>query len=258
VSPSESPRVAVFVAPDEILCRPMGGAGKPGDSFRATIAGAAEMQAALTDYLSAGTRRGARLHVLLSQALANFTVAPWSDALLEPRQAEIYLRGAFEAVLGEQAGRLRVASEDRGYREPRIACGVDAAWIEAVERAAAAKQARIEWLGPWFERAWRRHRSRLERGEAWCVAVERSGYAVASVRQGRVVDITFQPGDTATAGIARQLQRLSLREGLEAELPVWMIEPGAARSDLPAGWKALPWRSVHLTDWGDRVAELAA
>ncbi len=236
---TRAPRIAIGLAPE-------------GAAARQTVGKAAELRehaaepaferdwrpalACLGELLSGGRYRGTRLTVALAHSLTRFLGVPWSDALMDRRGAQHYLRAQFAAVFGEVSERWTFAAEDAPRGRPRLACAVDGELLEALHRTAQAQGARIESIAPWLVTAFNRAREGMA-SDGWFAAIEPGRLALVEVRAGSARQIALQnwSGDCAPA-LERSVSRTVLRTGGASGLPVQVADltQGGGRTWLAA------------------------
>jgi hypothetical protein len=192
--------------------------------------------AALRAHCEQHALRGACLQVLLSQAFVRFLVAPWSMALTSPASAAAYLCALFDATHGTRASGWSCTTEERIAEEPRIAAGVERALIDELAASASACGARLGGVAPWIVPAFARERRRLKRAAGWYAAIEPGWITLAALRGGRIEEVSRAAFEgAAEPALERALRRQSLRQGIEAPLPVWT----AGRADSIDAWPEL-------------------
>ncbi len=148
--------------------------------------------AALQTWLARADRPGAGLPLSLALASrwCHTIVAPWSDALLTPAGAERFLRTQMAALYGEAARGWRVSADDAPYGRPRLACGIDAAFLHGLEAAARAHGHACQAIEPVLGVAWRALAPSRPRAFA---VVEAGRLMLGAAQGGRIVALQSQP-----------------------------------------------------------------
>jgi hypothetical protein len=123
--------------------------------------------------------------VVLSNRLVRYALVPWSDALATPAEKEAYLRHHFAKIHGERAKAWTLRSSEGPPRAPRLASAVDAALVEAIKSAFAARgRVRLASIQPQLMHEVNAARRRLPANGAWLVMAEPERACVALLAEG--------------------------------------------------------------------------
>ena len=139
---------------------------------------------ALARQVAAGAMQGAEVTVVLSSHFAHYTAFPRSDVLASPAEEEAFARHCFARVHGDLAEGWRIKVNPASERGARLACGVEAALIEALEKVMAPLGGRYRSLQPHLMASFNRWRTRLGKRPGWFVVAEPNLLCIALIRDG--------------------------------------------------------------------------
>ncbi len=159
----------------------------------------------------AGTiRRGARVHVLVSDQIAALALLPWQDELSSPAEWLAYAHACFErqGVAIEQGWIAH--TEFRDHRAAGIAYAVRGAWLRALIALVEGCGLRLGTVLPVAACVYLAHRPQEKSAQAVVLLLEPHRATALLYRRGSLTGIDVEPAmqDGATA-----LRRLLLRVG---------------------------------------------
>lgn len=173
----------------------------------------------------------APLSVSLSGRWCQAVMVPWSDALLAEPAATRFLQMQLSAIYGDAARNWSIANDDAPYGEPRAACGIDAALLQALRTSLGKRCNTIE---PILGTA-----ARMPAGLPAFAIVEPGKLTMATTAHGRIAAICSQPcGAAWAAELERAWQRWMLRmpelDGIRAVAVIDLSGRAPALATMPA------------------------
>lgn len=209
---------------------------------------------ALSRLLEQPSARHSDLFVVLSDHFARYATLPWTPELKGEADWVAYARHSLAATYGRQAAGWELCVPSSGRGKPRIACGIEAELVHAVQNAALEAEVRLQSIRPQLAVVFNRLRATLDRGEAW-LAVQESerwtlcvlaGGALQAVRSRRTQGdgLKVLAGMLAREGLFGQLERSAKRVIVYADEPIAQpAEParaGVRLDDLTLGPREAP------------------
>lgn len=188
--------------------------------------------------------RGA-LHVVLAGRFARWQLLPWRAELSRPQEFAAFAQLRFREAYGKAAEGWRVlaAPQPPGHCVP--ACAVDAALLDALQKAAGAGRARLASVRPYYAAAFDRWRGRLKHGPAWFGVAEDDCLTLGLVRDGDWLGLRAQrlSGDWREA-LPGLMAQLGIAAGVDAAAPPLFMagegEAPAVEGAAPLSWLAPP------------------
>lgn len=153
------------------------------------------------------------LMITLASRWSRMMIVPWSDALLTEQNAKRFLQGQFVALYGERARDWLVVSDSAPYGQPRLACGIDAELLDALQQIALENKLQCRAVESIIAIAWRAIVAALGSGTKACAVIESGRLTLATTRRGRIVAIQSQACGNAWH---RELSQAWLRWTLRA------------------------------------------
>jgi hypothetical protein len=156
-------------------------------AFAPAEAGVPAWQAA-TDALAEKVSRATLPHVqvklILSSHFVHYLVIPWRDGLSNQEEEWAYARHCFERVHGSDAAhwKLRLCSDTPG--EPRLACAVEPALIEALRTHLSPLGRRYRSLQPHLMACFNSCRAQMGKDPTWLVVAEPGLLCLARLQDG--------------------------------------------------------------------------
>lgn len=155
--------------------------------------------------------RGGRCSIVLSNHYCRYVLVPGDAGLANARERETYARLQFEHVYGAAVASgwdVRVGEGPAGAA--RLACAVDRALVDELERACGAATVAVASVTPMLCAAFDRHRARFTSHRFWFAAAEEGRLCLAAVenRQWRSIAsqrTTGDPGEELGAMLERAL-----------------------------------------------------
>ncbi len=213
-------------------------------AFAPAQAGVPAWQAAtdaLAQIISTTALPRAQVKLILSNHFVHYLVIPWRDGLSNQEEEWAYARHCFERVHGSDAAhwKLRLCSDTPG--EPRLACAVEPALIEALRAHLGPLGRRYRSLQPHLMASFNSCRAQIGKGPTWLVVAEPGLLCLALLQDGRWHSINrVKVGPDWLNELPRLLEREEyLLEGARPCLDVVLIAPDAMQAlALPAGkWR---------------------
>jgi len=196
---------------------------------------------ALAEKVSPAALPRAHVKLILSNHFVHYLVIPWRDGLSNQEEHWAYARHCFERVHGGGAAqwKLRLCSDTPG--EPRLACAVEPALIEALRTHLGPLGRRYRSLQPHLMASFNSCRAHIGKGPTWLVVAEPGLLCLALLQDGCWHSVNRVK---VGADWINELPRLLEREAclLDCATPcldVVLIAPDATRPlVLPAGkWR---------------------
>jgi hypothetical protein len=144
---------------------------------------------ALAGEVERGAFAGADVSVVLSSGLVRYAVVPHSGALAGEQEQLAFARHCFARIYGAEADAWALRLSDAQPRKPRLACAVDQALIEALDRVLAPLGARYRSLQPHLMASFNRWRARLGERPGWFVVAEPGLLCLALLRRGQWLSV---------------------------------------------------------------------
>jgi hypothetical protein len=132
----------------------------------------------------AGELSGADVTVVLSNHFVHYVLVPWSDALNKEEDQLTFARHRLARVHGSLAEGWLLRLSQANSRQPRLACGVDKALIDALNAVMAPIGGRYRSLQPHFMASFNRWRARLSEQPGWFVVAEPGLVCLALLQDG--------------------------------------------------------------------------
>ena len=120
--------------------------------------------------------------VVLSNHFVHYVLVPWNELLKSEEDQMAFARHRLVHVHGSLAESWSLRLSQANSRQPRLACGVDKALIDALNAVMAPLGARYRSLQPHFMASFNRWRGRLSERSSWFVVAE-SGLACLALLQ---------------------------------------------------------------------------
>jgi hypothetical protein len=127
---------------------------------------------ALAAKVLAGELSGGDVTLVLSNHFVHYVLVPWSDLLRSEEDQLAFARERFVRVHGGAAENWLIRLSQANPREPRLACGVDKALIDAVDAVMAPVASRFSSLQPYLMASFNRLRTRLGMAWGWFAVAE--------------------------------------------------------------------------------------
>ena len=156
-------------------------------AFAPAEAGVPAWQAAtdaLAQKVSPAALPRAQVKLILSNHFVHYLVIPWRDGLSNQEEEWAFARHCFERVHGSDAAhwKLRLCSDTRG--EPRLACAVEPALIEALRAHLGPLGRRYRSLQPHLMASFNSCRAQIGSGPTWLVVAEPGLLCLALLQDG--------------------------------------------------------------------------
>ena len=170
--------------------------------------------AALQRYLQQPERPGAGLpiSVILSSQWCRMMIVPWSDAMLKDGSMARFLQSQYMALYGDEARDWAIATDDAGYGQPRLACGMERDLLQGLQQLALDNKHACQSIESVVSVAWRAIAD-VSGGEHTAFAVaEPRWLTICKLEKGRITAVHSQACDSAwPAELVRAWQRWTLR-----------------------------------------------
>lgn len=140
--------------------------------------------AALDTALGDDVRRGARLHVVLSNRFVRYAVVPWQEGLHGAAEDAAYMRHVFTEVYGSVADRWDLCASAGSHGQPRLASAIDIDLLAALRRTCAARGLALRAVCPRLGSIFNRYRKRIA-ASGWLVMAESNCLCIALFDGGR-------------------------------------------------------------------------
>lgn len=196
-------------------------------------------------------QRGAKVTVVLSNHFVRYLLVPWNDALASEEEELAHARHCFSQVYGAVAEGwdIRLSSAPGGAQ---VACAVDRALLDDLERAVAAGGLRLHSVQPYLMAAFNTLRRDLADSLVWLVLAERGKLCLAALRNGHWNSlINVQADDGWAHALPALLARQRLLTGLdELSGEVYLVAPDdkAEQPLQQAGEKVRPLRAAPMPE----------
>lgn len=126
----------------------------------------------LAGKVRAGALSGADVTLVLSNHFVHYVLVPWSELLTSEAEQLAFARHRFMRVHGSSAESWLLRLSQASPRQPRLACGVDEALIDALNAVMAPVGGRYRSLQPHLMASFNRWRTRLSVRPGWFVVAE--------------------------------------------------------------------------------------
>lgn len=207
---------------------------------------------ALQIYLQQADRpgRGLPVSVALPSRWCRLAMAPWSDAMLTEEGIARFLQSQYTALHGDGARDWVFATDDAGYGQPRLACGIERELLQDLQQLVVGHQHRCEAVEPIVSIAWRAVAASAGAGIGAFAVVEADWLTLCHVANGRIATIQSQPcSQMWPVELVRAWQRWALRlpelAGI-AHVAVVNLSGDEAKPDLPDLFKTVVLPSCEL------------
>jgi hypothetical protein len=140
---------------------------------------------ALAGKVRAGVLSGADVTLVLSNHFVHYALVPWSELLSSEEEQLAFARHRYTRVHGSAAEGWLLKLSQTGPRQPRLACGVDGALIEALNKVMAPVGNRYRSLQPHLMASFNRWRTRLGVRPGWFVVAEPGLLCLALLQDGQ-------------------------------------------------------------------------
>lgn len=158
--------------------------------------------------------RGGDVSIVLSNHFARYVLVPRNGELSGEEEELGFARHCFAEVYGHAADSWTIRlSADGG--ESQVACGVDAALLEALESTVEGAGRHLRSVQPYLMVAFNRWRRALAGPLVWFVLAEEGQLCLAALRKGRWVELATRHAGT---GWSRELPAMLARQRLLAGL----------------------------------------
>lgn len=157
-------------------------------SFAPADAGAPLWQAAvdaLASEVAAGAMAGAAVTLVLSNRFVHYTPVPHSDALGSAEEELAFVRHCFARVHGSQADAWAIRLSRARPRKTRLACGVDQALVDALDKVMTPLGRHYRSLQPHLMASFNRWRGKLAGRPGWFVVAEPGMLSIALLGDGQ-------------------------------------------------------------------------
>jgi len=255
--------VALF--PDRLIVSRVGGAGlrrvkhKEIATFAPAAPGTPPWQPAL-EALAAKVRTGdlsgADVTLVLSNHFVHYALVPWSELLKSEEDQVAFARQRFVRVHGDGAAGWWIRVSRAIPRQPRPACAISEALVEAVYAVMDPLGERFQSLQPHLMASFNRCRDRLGTHTGWFVVAEPGLLCVSLLQDGhwrsvRTVKLDPEQPLTLTGVLARE--QFLVESGAECDLvSVFAPDMPAVATQDAGRWKIenllpvlLPGMSAH-------------
>jgi hypothetical protein len=140
---------------------------------------------ALAGQVSGGALAGANVRVVLSSGLVRYALVPHSDALTGEQEEIAFARHCFARIYGSQADDWVIRLSAAQPRRTRLACAVEKALLDALDRVLAPLGERYRSLQPHLMASFNRWRARLGERPGWFVVAEPGLLCLTLLRDGQ-------------------------------------------------------------------------
>lgn len=177
--------------------------------------------------------RGARVTVVLSNHFVRYLLVPRNAALASDAEELAHARHCFSQVYGAVAEGwdVRLSSAPGGAQ---VACAVDRALLDDLERAVAAGGLRLHSVQPYLMAAFNTLRRELADSLVWLVLAERGRLCLAALHNRQWSSlVNVQADDGWANGLPELLARQRLLAGHEERSgEVWLVATPDERAAL--------------------------
>jgi hypothetical protein len=139
---------------------------------------------ALSAWLAQQQQPGARLHIVLSARFVRWQLLAWQPQLKRPEEWAAYALLRFRHTYGASVDGWRLAYPDPQPGQAVPVSATDVTLLEALQAMAAAHNAQIAQVTPYFSAAFDRWRKRLGRHTAWFGVVEPGHISLCLINKG--------------------------------------------------------------------------
>lgn len=195
---------------------------------------------------AAGSGAPPEVHVTLSGAFARWELLPWNPAIGSEVERAAYARLCFEKSYGGLTRDWTLRQVDARPGAPTLACAIDSALVDALQRTCTEAGARLRSVAPYFSAAAQRWRGRLPGRAGWFGTMDDDAVVLAAWQGGawRGVHVRRQVADPADA-LPGMLEQLATGLDLDAAaLPLFLASSGAP---VAVRWPVVPvWLAPDL------------
>lgn len=140
---------------------------------------------ALERMVTEGALAGANVTLVLSSHFVHYTLVPWNDLLKSEDDQLAFARQRFIGVHGSAAEDWALRLSRAESRQPRLACGVPQALLDALNAVMAPVGNRYRSLQPHLMASFNRWRARLGAQPGWFVVAEPGLACLALLQDGQ-------------------------------------------------------------------------
>jgi hypothetical protein len=186
---------------------------------------------ALASKVLAGALSGADVTIVLSNHFVHYVLVPWSELLRSEEDQLAFARERFVRVHGSLAEGWLLRLSQASPRQPRLACGVEKALIDALNAVMAPVSGRYRSLQPYLMASFNHWRARLGVRLGWFVVAEPGLLCLALLKDGQWQSMrTIRLGPDWPNELSGALAREQFLVDSQTESEhVWVFAP-----DLPA------------------------
>lgn len=182
--------------------------------------------AAMLTSLEKPLRKGSRVHVLVSDALAAILPLPWQVALVTPQEMQGYARACFDQQGIHIDESWAVATAFRHYGATGLAFAISDVWLRELLDLLAGRQLRVSSILPACLAAyWRAPNTFIGRRALLLHEPQRLSALVYDGK--RLLGHDVQPLlGAAELGVTRLLRRIAITHGSIKRIDQWQAWPG--------------------------------
>jgi hypothetical protein len=163
---------------------------------------------ALAAKVLTGELSGGDVTLVLSNHFVHFVLVPWSALLRSEEDQLAFARERLVRVHGSAAESWALRLSQANPQQPRLACGVDKALIDAVAAVMAPIGGRFRSLQPYLMASFNRLRTRLGSAPGWLAVAEPGLLCLALLGNGQWQSVrTIRLGPDWTSDLSRALAR---------------------------------------------------
>ncbi|MDD5330550.1 MAG: hypothetical protein PHX38_11120 [Sulfuricella sp.] len=202
----------------------------------------------LAGWLGGRTPRRATTTLVLSNRFVRFALVPWCETVGSATEETELALACFESRYGDMTG-WTVRLDAARYGQPRIACAVETALIDAARQAFALHNLECREVRPAFIAGWNRFRREpnrsMDSGDGIFAMAESDTVVMATRRAGVWHSLRSAAAHIDARALSQLIEREALLQGFAESLPAWVSMPGLA-SDIEAS-----------ADWDKRLHVVA-
>lgn len=234
-------RLSIALCPEQVavLRSPRGKRAVPSEPLLLAVLPEADAPlwkgavAALADGLQALPTRRASATLVLSNRFARFALLPWAAAAQGEAEAHALAAACFESLYGDMTGWV-FSFDDGAYGSPKLACAIEASFLEGLKGAFDARGVSCPRVEPYFVTCWNRWRNAVKAGDALFAVTESGATVIATLQAGQWHSVRTQSGSPDWTGLSGMMSRESLLQGFAEPPAGWLHAPALDSSSCPA------------------------
>lgn len=172
--------------------------------------------------------------VALSNHFVQYTLVPWSDALVNDEERLSLARICFEKIYGDMARHWSLRVSHAGYGQPCIASAIDQALLDGIQSAYAGSKARLTSLQPLLMAVFNRFCTQFK-GKDFMALLAEPGHVCLLRGQRSLVEIKSLPiGAHLPEALDMLMARESIMHASQNHARPYLIASGYPRSAITA------------------------